>query len=52
MLLAFVKELDIDVKFLLKNLEEHQRKAILHGSVDEATFFGKTQTYKKMGRVL
>ena len=41
MLLAFCEGTDIDVKIPFRELPEHQRKAILHGSVDEATFFWK-----------
>ena len=41
MLLAFCEKMDIDTKIPFKNLEEHQRKAILHGSVEDAVFFWK-----------
>ena len=41
MLLAFCEKMDIDTKIPFKDLEEHQRKAILHGSVEDAVFFWK-----------
>ena len=41
MLLAFCEKMDIDTKIPFKELEEHQRKAILHGSVEDAVFFWK-----------
>jgi excinuclease ABC subunit A len=41
MLLAFCEGTDINVNIPFRELPEHQRKAILHGSVDEATFFWK-----------
>ncbi len=41
MLLAFCEGTDIAVNVPFRELPEHQRKAILHGSVDEATFFWK-----------
>ena len=41
MLLAFCEGTDIAVNIPFRELPEHQRKAILHGSVDEATFFWK-----------
>ncbi|MDD2888753.1 MAG: excinuclease ABC subunit UvrA [Aliarcobacter sp.] len=41
MLLAFCEGTDIAVNVPFRDLPEHQRKAILHGSVDEATFFWK-----------
>lgn len=41
MLLAFCEGTDIPVNVPFRELPEHQRKAILHGSVDEATFFWK-----------
>ncbi len=41
MLLAFCEGTDIPVNVPFRDLPEHQRKAILHGSVDEATFFWK-----------
>ena len=41
MLLAFCEGTNIDVKIPFRDLPDHQRKAILHGSVDEATFFWK-----------
>ena len=41
MLLAFCEKMDINTKIPFKDLEEHQRKAILHGSVEDAVFFWK-----------
>lgn len=41
MLLAFCEGTNIAVNVPFRDLPEHQRKAILHGSVDEATFFWK-----------
>lgn len=41
MLLAFCEGSDIAVNIPFRELPEHQRKAILHGSVDDATFFWK-----------
>ena len=41
MLLAFCEGTDIAVNVPFRDLPEHQKKAILHGSVDEATFFWK-----------
>ena len=41
MLLAFCEGTNIDVKIPFRDLPDHQRKAILHGSIDEATFFWK-----------
>ena len=41
MLLAFCEASNINTKIPFKELEEHQRKGILHGSVEEATFFWK-----------
>ena len=41
MLLAFCEKMDINTKIPFKELEEHQRKAILHGSVEDAVFFWK-----------
>ncbi len=41
MLLAFCEGTDIAVNIPFRDLPEHQKKAILHGSVDEATFFWK-----------
>ena len=41
MLLAFCEGSDIAVNIPFRDLPEHQRKAILHGSVDDATFFWK-----------
>ena len=41
MLLAFCEGTDIPVNIPFRELPEHQKKAILHGSVDDATFFWK-----------
>ncbi len=41
MLLAFCEGTNIDVKIPFRDLPDYQRKAILHGSIDEATFFWK-----------
>jgi excinuclease ABC subunit A len=41
MLLAFCEGMDINVNTAFRDLPDHQRKAILHGSVDEVTFFWK-----------
>lgn len=41
MLLAFCEGTDIPVNIPFRDLPEHQKKAILHGSVDDATFFWK-----------
>ncbi|MCT7646212.1 excinuclease ABC subunit UvrA [Aliarcobacter butzleri] len=41
MLIAFCEQNDINIKIPFSDLEEHQKKAILHGTVDEVTFFWK-----------
>jgi excinuclease ABC subunit A len=41
MLVAFCEASGIDITIPFKDLEEHQRKAILHGSAEEATFLWK-----------
>ncbi|MCG3660688.1 excinuclease ABC subunit UvrA [Aliarcobacter butzleri] len=41
MLVAFCEQNDINIKIPFGDLEEHQKKAILHGTVDEVTFFWK-----------
>ncbi|MCT7909171.1 excinuclease ABC subunit UvrA [Arcobacter lacus] len=41
MLIAFCEQSDINIKIPFGDLEEHQKKAILHGTVDEVTFFWK-----------
>jgi excinuclease ABC subunit A len=41
MLLAFCEASGINVTIPFKELEEHQRKAILHGSIEDAVFFWK-----------
>ena len=49
MLIVFVNNPTNKYKIPFRDLEEHQKKSILHGTVDDAKFFGKTQTHKKMG---
>ena len=41
MLIAFCEQNNINIKIPFGDLEEHQKKAILHGTVDEVTFFWK-----------
>ena len=41
MLLAFCEASNINTKIPFKEIEEHQRKALLHGSVEDAVFFWK-----------
>lgn len=41
MLIAFCEQNDINIKIPFGDLEEHQKKAILHGTVDEVIFFWK-----------
>ncbi|CAM3451307.1 excinuclease ABC subunit UvrA [Arcobacter aquimarinus] len=41
MLLAFCEQNNINIKIPFNSLEEHEKKAILHGTVDEVTFFWK-----------
>ncbi|MEV9525561.1 excinuclease ABC subunit UvrA [Aliarcobacter butzleri] len=41
MLIAFCEQNDINIKIPFGDLEEHQKKAILHGTVDEVRFFWK-----------
>ena len=41
MLMAFCESAGISVKIPFNELEEHQKKAILHGSVDDFSFFWK-----------
>ena len=41
MLLAFCEKIGVDTKIPFKELKEHHRKAILHGSVEDAVFFWK-----------
>lgn len=41
MLIAFCEQNDINIKIPFGDLEEHQKKAILHGTIDEVTFFWK-----------
>lgn len=41
MLIAFCEQLQINIKIPFRDLEEHQKKSILHGTVDEVKFFWK-----------
>ena len=41
MLIAFCEQNNISIKTPFRDLEEHHKKAILHGTVDEITFFWK-----------
>ena len=41
MLLAFCEASGINIKVPFRDLEEHHKKAILHGSIDEVVFFWK-----------
>ncbi|RXJ69991.1 excinuclease ABC subunit A [Halarcobacter ebronensis] len=41
MLLAYCEGAGIDITIPFKELPEHQQKAVLHGGVEEATFFWK-----------
>ncbi|AXK48765.1 excinuclease ABC subunit A [Aliarcobacter trophiarum LMG 25534] len=41
MLIAFCEQSGINIKTPFRELEEHQQKAILHGTVDEVKFFWK-----------
>lgn len=41
MLIAFCEQSQINIKTPFRELEEHQKKAILHGTVDEVKFFWK-----------
>ena len=41
MLLAFCEASNINTKIPFKEIEEHQKKALLHGSVEDAVFFWK-----------
>ncbi len=41
MLIAFCEQSQINVKIPFRDLEEHQKKSILHGTVDEVKFFWK-----------
>ena len=54
MLLAFCEASGINIKVPFRDLEEHHKKAILHGSIDEVVFFWKKHkpivTGKQIGR--
>ena len=41
MLIAFCEQSQINIKIPFRDLEEHQKKSILHGTVDEVKFFWK-----------
>ncbi len=41
MLIAFCEQSQINIKIPFRELEEHQKKSILHGTVDEVKFFWK-----------
>lgn len=41
MLIAFCEQSQINIKTPFRELEEHQKKSILHGTVDEVKFFWK-----------
>ncbi|PRM94949.1 excinuclease ABC subunit A [Aliarcobacter cryaerophilus] len=41
MLIAFCEQSQINIKTPFRDLEEHQKKSILHGTVDEVKFFWK-----------
>lgn len=41
MLLAFCEQNGINIKIPFSSLEEHEKKSILHGTIDEVTFFWK-----------
>jgi len=47
MLTAFCEAADIDTTIPFKELPEHQRKAILHGGVEEAKFVWKKHSLKR-----
>ena len=47
MLTAFCEASDIDMTIPFKDLEEYQRKAILHGGIEEAKFVWKKHTLKR-----
>ncbi|MCT7470927.1 excinuclease ABC subunit UvrA [Aliarcobacter cryaerophilus] len=41
MLIAFCEQSQINIKIPFRDLEDHQKKSILHGTVDEVKFFWK-----------
>ncbi len=45
---GFCKQNDIDITVPFATLQEHQKKAILHGSVDEVTFEWKKHPVKRI----
>ena len=45
---AFCAANDIDITVPFSELEEHQKKAILHGSIDEVTFHWKNHPIKRI----
>lgn len=47
MLTAFCEASNIDMTIPFKDLEEYQRKAILHGGIEEAKFVWKKHTLKR-----
>ncbi|MBU3013640.1 excinuclease ABC subunit UvrA [Poseidonibacter lekithochrous] len=47
MLTAFCEAANIDMTIPFKELEEYQRKAILHGGIEEAKFVWKKHTLKR-----
>ena len=47
MLTAFCQAADIDTTIPFKELPEHQRKAILHGGIEEAKFVWKKHSLKR-----
>ena len=47
MLTAFCEAAEIDMTIPFKELEEYQRKAILHGGIEEAKFVWKKHTLKR-----
>jgi excinuclease ABC subunit A len=47
MLIAFCEAADIDITIPFKELPEYQRKAILHGGIEEAKFVWKKHTLKR-----
>jgi len=47
MLTAFCEAADIDTTIPFKELPEHQRKAILHGGIEEAKFVWKKHSLKR-----
>ena len=52
MLIAFCEQSQINIKIPFRDLEEHQKKSILHGTVDEVKFFWKNTNSQENGMVL